>query len=75
MTLEFPCPWCGADTKVRGAEASSWRFRLPCDLCSREMVVTWDGGLAVARAHAHAPASAMRRSDDETVRIRTKKTA
>jgi len=73
MTLDFPCPWCGADTKVRGAEASSWRFRLPCDLCSREMVVTWDGGLAVARAHE--PAAPLRRSDDETVRIKIKKTA
>jgi hypothetical protein len=37
------------------------------------MVVTWDGGLAVARAHE--PAAPLRRSDDETVRIKIKKTA
>src|SRR5205814_2499188 len=39
MSFEFPCPWCGADTKVRGSERASWRFRIPCDLCNREMVV------------------------------------
>src|SRR5438552_3031146 len=49
MSFEFPCPWCGADTKVRGSEQASWRFRIPCELCNREMVVTWDGGLLIGR--------------------------
>ena len=69
MTFEFPCPWCGADTQVRGSQQSSWRFRIPCELCSREMVVTWDGGLAIARV-APEPLS---RSDDATVRVRVAK--
>lgn len=44
------------------------RFRSapPCDLCTREMVVTFDGALSVSRA-ADEPLS---RSDDVTVRIR-----
>ena len=70
MSFEFPCPWCGADTKVRGSENASWRFRIPCDLCSREMVVTWDGGLAIARV-ATEPLS---RSDEATVRVKIAKT-
>lgn len=70
MSFEFPCPWCGADTKVRGSENASWRFRIPCDLCSREMVVTWDGGLVIARV-ANEPLS---RSDEATVRVKISKT-
>jgi len=68
MSFEFPCPWCGCDTKVRGSEAASWRFRIPCDLCSRDMIVTWDGGLIVGRA-----AQPLKRTDEETVRIRLAK--
>ncbi len=68
MTFEFPCPWCGADTKVNGSRDASWRFRLPCDLCNREMVVRWDGGRATGR-----PAEPLARSDEKTARIRLAK--
>jgi len=71
MSFEFPCPWCGADTKVRGSEQASWRFRIPCELCTREMVVTWDGGLYISRI---APAEPLSRSDEETVRIKIART-
>lgn len=71
MSFEFSCPWCGADTKLRGSEQASWRFRLPCELCDREMVVTWDGGLVVGRVGGEQPLS---RSDDATVRVRLAKT-
>jgi hypothetical protein len=70
MSFEFPCPWCGADTKVRGSEQASWRFRIPCDLCNREMVVTWDGGLVISRMSAEP----LGRSEDATVRIKVAKT-
>jgi len=70
MSFEFPCPWCGADTKVRGSERASWRFRIPCDLCNREMVVTWDGGLIVGRLGG-GPLS---REDEATVRVKLAKT-
>jgi hypothetical protein len=66
MSFEFPCPWCGADTKVRGSQHASWRFRIPCDLCTREMVVTWDGGLAIARV-ASDP---LGRGDEQTVKVK-----
>jgi hypothetical protein len=69
MSFEFPCPWCGADTKLHGSEQASWRFRIPCDLCNREMVVTWDGGLVISRI-----APSLKRSEDETVRIKVAKT-
>jgi hypothetical protein len=69
MSFEFPCPWCGCDTKVLGPEAASWRFRIPCDLCDQQMVVTWDGGLVVGRA-----APPLARTDDATVRVRLAKT-
>ena len=71
MKFEFPCPWCGCDTAVRGSEHASWRFRLPCELCERDMVLTWDGGLIVSRA----PIGVMPRTDDVTVRIRARKVA
>ena len=71
MSFEFPCPWCGADTKVRGSEQASWRFRIPCELCNREMVVTWDGGLAIGRAATGEPLS---RTEEETVRIKIART-
>jgi hypothetical protein len=69
MSFEFPCPWCGADTKVHGSRDASWRFRLPCDLCDREMVVTWDGGLVIGRIASDKLA----RSDEKTKRIRLAK--
>jgi hypothetical protein len=69
MCFEFPCPWCGADTKVRGSEEASWRFRIPCELCDREMVVTWDGGLVIGRAGPR-----LERSDEKTVPVRIAKT-
>ncbi len=69
MSFEFPCPWCGADTKVRGSQAASWRFRIPCELCNREMVVTWDGGLVIGRIASDR----MARCEDETVRIKIAK--
>jgi hypothetical protein len=70
MSFEFPCPWCGADSKVRGSEHATWRFRIPCELCNRDMVVTWDGGLLVGRATSDR----LSRSDDDTVRIRFART-
>ncbi len=71
MTYEFPCPWCGADTKLRGSETeASWRFRIPCDLCNREMIVTWDGGLVIGRVTNEK----LSRSEDDTVRIRLART-
>ncbi|MSP63570.1 MAG: hypothetical protein EXR72_25145 [Myxococcales bacterium] len=63
MTFEFNCPWCGSEAAVQGSVAASWRFKLPCELCEREMVVTWDGGLAVVRAPAHQQ---LERSDEKT---------
>ena len=66
MSFDFPCPWCGADTQVRGSEQGTWRFRIPCELCNRDMVVTWDGGLAIGRA----PSGPLSRADDDTVRIK-----
>jgi hypothetical protein len=69
MRLEFQCPWCGCETHLHGPEqAGSWRFRIPCELCERDMIVTWDAGLVVGRA-----AKAMARSDEDTVRIRLAK--
>ena len=68
MRLEFQCPWCGCESSIKGSAEGSWRFRLPCDLCEREMVLTWDGGLVVARAP-----TAMAREDDATVPIKFKR--
>lgn len=70
MRFDFSCPWCGSDTTVRGTDQAAWRFRIPCDLCNREMVVTWDHGLEVARVTPDSPLS---RSEDETVRFRVAK--
>jgi hypothetical protein len=64
MSFEFPCPWCGCDTHVLGSEAASWRFRIPCDLCNRDMIVTWDGGFVVGRA-----SPPLARSDEPTQRF------
>lgn len=55
---------------MRGSEHASWRFRLPCDLCERDMVLTWDGGLLVTRS-----SSRIARSDEPTVSIRARKIA
>jgi hypothetical protein len=69
MKLEFQCPWCGCEARLAGPEQEgSWRFRIPCELCERDMILTWDGGLVVGRA-----AKAMARSDEDTVRIRLAK--
>jgi hypothetical protein len=70
MSFDFPCPWCGADTRLHGSEQASWRFRVPCDLCNREMVVTWDGGLVISRVSGEP----LSRSDEATVRIKVAKT-
>jgi len=72
MTFEFQCPWCGADTAMRGSEHASWRFKLPCDLCEREMVLTWDGGLVVARS---STAGKLARCDEPTVSMRARRAA
>ncbi len=66
MTLDFSCPWCGADTTIQGSEQPSWRFRLPCELCGQQMVVTWDGGLVVGRVATEPLAF----TDETTVRIK-----
>ena len=59
--------WCGADSDLRGPEQSSWRFRLPCDLCERLIVVTRDeGGITIARASAPEADARLSFSDDDT---------
>jgi hypothetical protein len=69
MKLEFQCPWCGCEAHLHAPDQSgSWRFRIPCELCERDMIVTWDGGMVVGRA-----AQRMARSDEDTVRIRLAK--
>jgi hypothetical protein len=71
MSFDFACPWCGCDMKVQGSEHGTWRFRIPCELCNRDAVVTWDGGLVVARV----PTERLSRADDDTVRIRVARSA
>jgi hypothetical protein len=68
MKLEFQCPWCGCEAVMRGPDSGSWRFKVPCDLCERDMILTWDGGLVVGRGGER-----MARSDDDTKRIRLAK--
>lgn len=68
MIFEFPCPWCGGESQVRGSNTASWRFRMPCELCNRDMVITWDGGMVISRAPQR-----MARSDEATARIRLAK--
>ncbi len=51
---------------MRGNDKAAWRAQLPCELCSRDMVVSYDGGVVVSRC-ADGPLS---RGGDETVRIR-----
>jgi hypothetical protein len=53
---------------MRGSDSASWRFRIQCELCTRDMILTWDGGLVVGRA-----AEKLARSDEATVRIRLAK--
>jgi hypothetical protein len=66
MRYEFQCPWCGSDTSLRGSsEKAPWRMQMPCDLCSRDMVVSFDGGMVVSRC---ADGPIMR--GEPTVRIR-----
>ena len=67
MTFSFSCPWCGADASACGSEFGLWRYRLPCELCSRDMVVTRSeaGELQVTRR-----ADAIDRSDEPTQPIR-----
>jgi len=67
MRFDCQCPWCGADTTVRGSDKAAWRFQLPCELCSRDMVVSYDGAVVVSRC-ADGP---LERTREETVRIRT----
>jgi hypothetical protein len=66
MRFEFQCPWCGSDTSLRGSDKAQWRFQIPCELCSRDMVVTYDGGVVVSRC-VDGP---LTRERDSTVRIR-----
>ena len=66
MRIDFSCPWCGCDSTVRGSLSSSWRFKIPCELCERPMIVTWDGGLLVSRG-GDKP---LDRSEDDTASIK-----
>ena len=50
------------DGMMRGSEQASWRFRIPCELCNREMVVTWDGGLVISRVTPGQTARGPRRA-------------
>ena len=65
MRFDFQCPWCGAEASLRGAERSAWSLHVPCELCSRDMVISYDGGVLVSRC-ADGPLA----RPDETVRIR-----
>ena len=65
MRFDFQCPWCGAETSLRGSDKAAWRFQIPCELCSRDMVVSYDGGGLVSR-RVDGPLV----RGDETVRIR-----
>jgi hypothetical protein len=67
MRIECQCPWCGADTQLRGSDKASWRFTIPCELCSRDMVVSYEAGVVMSR-RVDGPLSRSR--GDETVRIR-----
>ncbi len=51
---------------MRGSEQSGWRAQIPCELCSRDMVVSFDGATLVSR-RVDGPLSQGR---EETVRIR-----
>jgi hypothetical protein len=51
---------------MRGSDKTSWRAQLSCDLCSREMVVSFDGGMIVSRC-VDGPLTQGR---EDTVRIR-----
>jgi hypothetical protein len=66
MRFEFQCPWCGSDTSLRGSDKAAWRMQIPCELCSRDMVVTFDGGVVVSR-RVDGP---LAQKADPTVRIR-----
>jgi hypothetical protein len=66
MRFDFSCPWCGADTSMRGSDQSGWRAQIPCELCSRDMVVSFDGSTLISR-RVDGPLSQGR---EETVRIR-----
>ena len=65
MRYDFQCPWCGSDTTVRGSTQKTWRMQLACDLCSRDMVVTLEGGGITSRC-AEGPLQ----RGESTVRIR-----
>lgn len=66
MRFECQCPWCGADTSLRGSNTAAWRFQIPCELCNRDMIVTYDGGTVLSR-RIDGPLS---REHDATTRIR-----
>jgi hypothetical protein len=66
MRFECQCPWCGADTSLRGSDTAAWRFQIPCELCNRDMIVTFDGGTVMSR-RVDGPLS---RERDQTTRIR-----
>jgi hypothetical protein len=66
MTFDFSCPWCGADTTLRGSDRGGWRCQIPCELCSREMVVSYDGAMIVSRC-VDGP---IQHGREDTVRIR-----
>jgi hypothetical protein len=67
MRFDFQCPWCGADSHLRGSEKTAFRAQLPCELCSRDMVVSYDCGMVVTR-RADGP---LTKGREETVRIRS----
>ncbi len=66
MRFDFQCPWCGADTSLRSSDKTSWRCQIPCELCSRDMIVAFDGGSLVSR-RVDGPIG---RAQESTVRIR-----
>ncbi len=50
---------------MRGSDKNEWRAQMPCELCSRDMVVSYDG-----RALRTSRGEGTSLRTDDTVRIR-----
>jgi hypothetical protein len=62
MTYHFDCPWCHIPNRLQGAKHGAWRFRIACEGCTRDIVVTFDGALTIGKS-----GGALGRSEDATV--------
>ena len=66
MEFSFLCPQCNIANSVKGSAVAAWRYRLACDGCAVDVVITWDGALHVAVGEDAAPFEG---SNDRTVQI------